>query len=200
MRPFSLYSRHLASYDYQMLKVNTDSGLLEQVAYQPSPHHDERPPGAGVDMIVIHGISLPPGQFGGNAVEAFFAGKLDMTQHPYFATIRHLRVSAHLFIRRTGEVIQFVPFHKRAWHAGESSFQGKSNCNDFSVGIELEGTDDVPYEQAQYLQLCAVIDSLRQAYPAIANERIVGHSDIAPGRKSDPGPVFDWDYLKRNVV
>lgn len=153
-----------------------------------------------IDMIVIHGISLPPGQFGGSAVEAFFAGKLDVSQHPYFETISGLRVSSHLFIRRTGEIIQFVPFHQRAWHAGESFYQGKSRCNDFSVGIELEGTDDVPYEQAQYQQLWSVIDVLQQAYPAISSDRIVGHSDIAPGRKTDPGPVFDWDYLKRKVV
>jgi AmpD protein len=208
-RPFSLYSVHLARiiaalffmlYYYPMLTVNKQTGLLEPVAFRLSPHHDERPAGAVVDMIVIHGISLPPGQFGGNAVEAFFAGKLDMTQNPYFATINHLRVSSHLFIRRTGEVIQFVPFHKRAWHAGESFYQDKTHCNDFSVGIELEGTDEVPYEQVQYQQLCAAITSLRQAYPAISEDRIVGHSDIAPGRKTDPGPVFDWDFIKRNVV
>ncbi len=182
------------------MKINQKTGLLEQADVQLSPHHDDRPAGTAIDMIVIHGISLPPGQFGGKAVEAFFAGTLDQTEHPYFATINHLRVSSHLFIRRTGEIIQFVPFHKRAWHAGESFYQGKSHCNDFSVGIELEGTDEVPYEQAQYQQLCAAIASLRQAYPAISGDRIVGHSDIAPGRKTDPGPVFDWDYLKRNVV
>jgi N-acetyl-anhydromuramoyl-L-alanine amidase len=183
-----------------MLTVNSKTGLIEPANYQPSPHHDDRPTGVAVDMIVIHGISLPPGQFGGGAVEAFFAGKLDVSQDPYFATINHLRVSSHLFIRRTGEIIQFVPFNKRAWHAGESFYQGKSHCNDFSVGIELEGTDEVPYEQAQYQQLCAVVSSLRQAYPAISSDRVVGHADIAPGRKTDPGPVFDWDYIKRNVL
>lgn len=182
------------------MKINQQTGLLEPAQYQPSPHHDDRPAASAIDMIVIHGISLPPGQFGGNAVETFFAGKLDITQHPYFATVNHLRVSSHLFIRRTGEIIQFVPFHKRAWHAGESSYQGKSHCNDFSIGIELEGTDEVPYEQAQYQQLCSAIDSLRQTYPAISDDRIVGHSDIAPGRKTDPGPVFDWDYIKRKAV
>ncbi len=183
-----------------MLTVNKQTGLLEPVNYQLSPHHDDRPAGTPVDMIVVHGISLPPGQFGGSAVEAFFAGKLDITQDPYFSTISHLRVSSHLFIRRTGEIIQFVPFNKRAWHAGESFYQGKSHCNDFPIGIELEGTDEVPYESAQYQQLCAVIDSLRVAYPAITHDRIVGHSDIAPGRKTDPGPVFDWNYIRRNVV
>lgn len=183
-----------------MLIVNKQTGLLEQTPFQPSPHHDDRPAGAPIDMIVVHGISLPPGQFGTSAVADFFAGKLEISQHPYFATINHLRVSSHLFIRRTGEIIQFVPFHKRAWHAGESFYQGKSHCNDFSIGIELEGTDEVPYESAQYQQLCVVIDSLRCAYPAITHDRIVGHSDIAPGRKTDPGPIFDWNYIKRNVV
>lgn len=187
-------------YDCSMLTIDPKTGLLEQANYQSSPHHDDRPLGIVVDMIVVHGISLPPGQFGGGEVEAFFVGKLDDAQHPYFSEIKHLRVSSHLFIRRTGEIIQFVPFHKRAWHAGESSYQGKSRCNDFSIGIELEGTDELPYELAQYQQLCAVINGLRQAYPAISRDRIVGHSDIAPGRKTDPGPVFDWDFIKRNVV
>lgn len=183
-----------------MLKVNKESGLLESVVYQPSPHCDERPVGVAIDTIVIHGISLPPGEFGTSAVEAFFAGKLDKHSHPYFSTIDHLRVSSHLFIRRTGEVIQFVPFNKRAWHAGDSFFEGKSHCNDFSIGIELEGTDDVPYEQAQYQQLTRVIAALRDAYVTIGCQRIVGHADIAPGRKTDPGPVFDWNYIRRNVV
>jgi len=184
------------------MKINQKTDLLEGAIYQPSPHHDDRPKDTVIDMIVVHGISLPPGQFGTHAVETFFAGKLDPAEHPYFATINHLRVSAHLFIRRTGEIIQFVPFNKRAWHAGESSFMGKSHCNDFSVGIELEGTDEVPYEPAQYQSLREAIDALRQAYPMISHDRVVGHSDIAPGRKTDPGPFFDWDLIKskRNVV
>jgi len=182
------------------LKINTVSGLLEPGNYQPSPHHDERPDGAGIDMIVVHGISLPPGEFGSNAIEAFFCGKLDTSSHPAYADIAGVHVSAHLLIRRTGEIIQFVPFTKRAWHAGVSSFQGKSRCNDFSIGIELEGTDHIPYEQAQYQQLSHVITLLRQAYPAITQDRVVGHADIAPGRKTDPGPIFDWGYLKGKLA
>lgn len=180
--------------------IDVSTGLLQQARYLPSPHHDTRPSGMPIDMIVVHNISLPPGQFGGEAIEQFFCGQLDMSSHPYFQTIAALRVSSHLLIKRTGEIIQFVPFHLRAWHAGESSFAGRTRCNDFSVGIELEGTDEVPYEQAQYQQLCAVVNSLRQAYPAISSDRIVGHADIAPGRKTDPGPVFNWDYIRRNVV
>jgi N-acetyl-anhydromuramoyl-L-alanine amidase len=178
------------------LKINTAFGLLEPINYQPSPHHDERPAGAEIDMIVVHGISLPPGEFGSNAIETFFCGKLDMNSHPAFADIAALRVSAHLLIRRTGEIIQFVPFTRRAWHAGESAFQSRTRCNDFSIGIELEGTDHIPYEQVQYQQLGHVITLLTQAYPAITQDRIVGHSDISPGRKTDPGPAFDWVYLR----
>jgi AmpD protein len=178
------------------LKINSDTGLLEPVIYRSSPHHDERPQGMPVDMIVVHGISLPPGEFGSDTIENFFCGRLDMNSHPSFADIASLRVSAHLLIKRTGEIIQFVPFTKRAWHAGESYFQGKTRCNDFSIGIELEGTDHTPYEQTQYHQLGNVIALLMQAYPAITHDRVVGHVDIAPGRKTDPGPAFDWAYLK----
>lgn len=183
-----------------ILTINPISGLLDPINYQPSPHHDERPYGVLIDMIVVHGISLPPGQFGSDAIENFFCGKLDINSHPAFADIATLRVSAHLLIRRTGEIIQFVPFTKRAWHAGVSSFEGKIRCNDFSIGIELEGTDDIAYEQAQYQQLSKVITLLRQTYPAIQQNRIVGHIDIAPGRKTDPGPAFDWGYLKGILV
>lgn len=181
-----------------MMSLNIDlkTGLLAPVTFIPSPHHDERPPDSTIDMVVVHGISLPPGQFGGNAIQDFFCGKLDMAADPYYSSIAALRVSAHLLIRRTGEIIQFVPFIKRAWHAGESSFQEKTRCNDFSVGIELEGTDEIPYEAAQYQALGIVIPLLMRAYPAITRERIVGHEDIAPGRKTDPGPAFDWTYLQ----
>lgn len=181
-------------------KVNAQSGLLEPAVYQLSPHHDERPEGIMIDTIVIHGISLPPGEFGSSAIEAFFCGNLDFSLHNYFAEISHLRVSSHLLIKRTGEIVQFVPFVKRAWHAGESFFEGRARCNDFSIGIELEGTDDIPYEAMQYTQLGGVVAALRQAYPAITLERIVGHADIAPGRKTDPGPAFDWNYLKGILV
>ncbi|WP_148338394.1 1,6-anhydro-N-acetylmuramyl-L-alanine amidase AmpD [Aquicella siphonis] len=177
-------------------KINAVTGLLEPVAYRPSPHHDERPEGMPVDMIVVHGISLPPGEFGSGAIEDFFCGRLDFASHPAFADIAALRVSAHLLIRRSGEIIQFVPFTRRAWHAGESHFHGRARCNDFSIGIELEGTDDIPYEPVQYSQLGEVINALVRAYPAILRDRIVGHADIAPGRKTDPGHSFDWAYLR----
>jgi AmpD protein len=177
-------------------QVNLQSGLLDPVIYRESPHCDERPLETIIDMIVIHGISLPPGEFGSNTIETFFCGKLDYTLHSAFTAIAHLRVSSHLLIKRTGEIIQFVPFTKRAWHAGESFFRGRTRCNDFSIGIELEGADDIPYEQIQYTQLKKVVEGLMQAYPAISRERLVGHVDIAPGRKTDPGPFFDWTHLR----
>ena len=180
--------------------INAETGLIEPVLYRPSPHHDDRPTQWAIDMIVVHNISLPPGEFGGEAIETFFCGQLDTSLHPYYASIGHLKVSAHLLIKRTGEVIQFVPFTKRAWHAGESSFQGRIRCNDFSIGIELEGTDHIPYERVQYERLENVIRLLMQAYPAITKDRIVGHADIAPVRKTDPGPQFDWAYLKGKLV
>jgi AmpD protein len=163
----------------------------------PSPNQDERPENTLIDMIVVHGISLPPAQFGTRLVEKFFCNELDYSAHPYFSTISTLRVSAHLFIARTGHVTQFVPFDKRAWHAGRSYFQGRESCNDFSIGIELEGTDELPYEAEQYVQLAQVVQVLMKKYPAITRERIVGHCDIAPGRKTDPGASFDWDQLHR---
>lgn len=171
-------------------------GLLQAAVYKPSPHCDQRPANLAIDMVVIHGISLPPGEFGQNMVEPFFLGKLDSSLHPYFETIKDLRVSAHLFINRQGEITQFVPFEQRAWHAGVSSFEGRSGCNDFSIGIELEGTDEQPYEEAQYQSLARLLPVLMKHYPSISAERIVGHSDIAPGRKSDPGPSFNWAYLR----
>ena len=176
--------------------VNSENSLLEPAIYRPSPHHDERPLDMPVDLLVVHGISLPPGEFGTNVIEPFFCGQLDFSEYPALADIAHLRVAAHLLIKRTGEVVQFVPFSKRAWHAGESSFQGRSRCNDFSIGIELEGTDDIPYEDVQYQQLGRVIQAIMQAYPQITHDRVVGHADIAPGRKTDPGSAFDWAYLK----
>lgn len=158
----------------------------------PSPNHDERPGGEAVVLVVIHGISLPPGEFGGPGVIELFTNRLDPTAHPYYEAIKDLRVSAHFFIRRDGELIQFVPCSMRAWHAGESSWQGRARCNDYSVGIELEGTDDLPYTDAQYAVLNELLSTLRGAYPI---EAVVGHSDIAPGRKTDPGPCFDWGRL-----
>ncbi len=179
-----------------ILTLNSQSSLLEPVSHQVSPHHDERPLGTVIDMIVVHGISLPPGEFGTPLVEQFFCGDLNPGSHPDLLAIADLKVSSHLYIKRSGEIIQFVPFSKRAWHAGTSYFAGKTRCNDFSIGIELEGTDDLAYEFAQYQQLGIVIGLLMQAYPAIVTERIVGHEHIAAGRKTDPGPAFDWPYLK----
>lgn len=181
------------------IAINPSTALLEPVIYRPSPHQDERPMDMSIDMIVIHGISLPPGQYGSSYIEDFFCGKLDTRLHPYFSSIASLRVSAHLLIKRTGAIIQFVPFTQRAWHAGESQFAGRTRCNDFSIGIELEGTDDVPYEAAQYTALTHVIRLLQQTYPTITRDRVVGHADIAPGRKTDPGPVFDWLYLENSL-
>lgn len=169
------------------------------VPYRSSPFADERPADAQPELIVVHGISLPPGEFGGPHVEDFFLGRLNSDLHPYFAEIRGMEVSAHLFIRRDGSVIQFVPFNRRAWHAGKSTWCGRERCNDFSIGIELEGTDDIPYAPAQYETLAAVLEALRAAYPALREDAVAGHSDIAPGRKTDPGPAFDWAYLHQRV-
>jgi N-acetyl-anhydromuramoyl-L-alanine amidase len=168
-------------------------GLLRSARQVPSPNHDERPPGDTARLLVIHGISLPPGRFGGDAVERLFTNTLDCDLHPAFEPLRGLRVSAHFFIRRNGALLQFVPADRRAWHAGVSSWAGRPGCNDFSVGVELEGTDDVPYTAAQYLRLARLTRLLRQRYP-IAD--IAGHGDIAPGRKTDPGPSFDWKRFR----
>jgi AmpD protein len=154
-----------------------------------SPNCDARPAGETVRLVVIHNISLPPGEFGGDAVIRLFTNCLDWDAHPYYDAIRGLRVSAHFFIRRDGRLIQFVPCSLRAWHAGTSCWQDRERCNDFSVGIELEGTDDRPYTEAQYATLLPLLEALKRAYPV---EAVLGHSDIAPGRKTDPGLCFDW--------
>ncbi|MDJ0919104.1 MAG: 1,6-anhydro-N-acetylmuramyl-L-alanine amidase AmpD [Woeseiaceae bacterium] len=172
--------------------VDASSGLISPARFCRSGNCDERPGSASIDTVVIHSISLPPGEFGGPAIEQLFTNSLDHAAHPYFGEIEGLTVSAHLLIRRDGELVQFVSFNERAWHAGESTFRGQSRCNDFSIGIELEGLDDVPYEPAQYEVLAGVIAALKRAYPALSNRRIAGHSDIAPGRKTDPGPAFEW--------
>lgn len=181
------------------LRIDARSGLLEGVRYVASPFQDERPPGAGVELVVVHGISLPPGQFGEPWIDRLFTGALDPGAHPYFATISGLEVSAHLLVRRDGEITQYVPFHRRAWHAGESSWRGRTACNDFSVGIELEGADTVPYEAVQYERLAELIRALATTYPGLASDslidRIASHSEISPGRKTDPGPAFDWPRL-----
>jgi len=172
--------------------VNPLSGLIRPARQCISPNRDARPDGVTPDMVVLHGISLPPCEFGGGEIEALFLNQLDWDAHPYFAEIRGLEVSAHLLVRRDGEVIQFVPFTERAWHAGKSRFRGRSRCNDFSIGIELEGDDDTAYDDRQYQVLAAVLRAVSQTYPDLSPREIAGHCDVSPGRKSDPGPAFDW--------
>lgn len=166
-------------------------GWLRGVRRIESPNYDARPEGVQVSLIVIHAISLPPDQFGGPGVIELFTNCLDPEAHPYYAAVHQLRVSAHFFIRRDGELIQFVPTAARAWHAGVSCWQGRERCNDFSIGIELEGCDTQAFEPAQYTALVALLRRLRRRYPGVA---VAGHSDIAPGRKTDPGPCFDWTW------
>ena len=180
--------------------VDVGRGLIAPARQVPSPNQDARPPGAAIDLVVVHGISLPPGEFGGPWVERLFTNTLPRDRHPFFATIADLRVSAHLYIRRDGEIVQFVPFHARAWHAGASVWRHRVACNDFSIGIELEGDDAVPYAPAQYQRLAAVIAALGRAYATLAPEAVTGHSDIAPGRKTDPGPLFDWPLLHAGLA
>jgi AmpD protein len=180
--------------------VRIRDGWLEGVARRPSPNQDARPDPDDVSLLVVHGISLPPGEFGGRWIDVLFDNRLDPAAHPYFAQIAGLRVSAHLLIRRDGEVTQYVPFSARAWHAGASCFAGREQCNDYSIGVELEGTDELPYTDAQYNVLAAIAGTLMQAYPAIAPERIAGHCDIAPGRKTDPGPAFDWPRFRASIA
>lgn len=177
------------------MQLDPDKAWLEGVHQCPSPHCDERPLDMEIELLVIHGISLPPGKFGGPFIDQLFTHSLDKNAHPYFVDIADLRVSSHLLIRRTGEITQYVSFQQRAWHAGISNFAGRTHCNDFSIGIELEGCDEVPYTDKQYQQLAQVIQTLQQAWPVLTSERIVGHCDIAPGRKTDPGPAFDWKRL-----
>lgn len=171
-----------------------DEGWLADASVCPSPNFNERPVGACVSLLVIHNISLPPGDFGTGCVQAFFCNCLDTSRHPYFKQLSRVRVSAHLFIDRLGDLVQFVPLDKRAWHAGRSVFGGERECNDFSIGIELEGCDHIPYTEAQYQRLAEVTRILLAQYPNLTPERITGHSDVAPGRKTDPGPAFAWDY------
>lgn len=178
-----------------LMKIDQTTGGLEGVRQVASPNCDERPADAVIDLLVVHGISLPPGEFGGPWIEALFTNTLDAAAHPYFEEIKDLRVSAHAVIRRTGEIVQYVPFQQRAWHAGQSCFDGRERCNDFSIGIELEGCDDQPYTDAQYATLAETARAIMAAYPAITVSRIVGHNDIAPGRKTDPGAAFVWRHL-----
>lgn len=178
------------------MKVNNSDGLIEGVPFIGSPNSDDRPAQCVPEVLIIHAISLPPGKFGGQHIEQLFTNCLDSDEHPYFEEIKDMKVSAHLLIQRTGEVIQFVPLSKRAWHAGESECEGRTCVNDFSVGIELEGCDDQSFEDAQYDSLVMLSKSIMEAYPVITNTRIYGHSDISPGRKTDPGPHFDWSRFR----
>jgi AmpD protein len=167
-------------------------GRANRARWVASPNRDPRPRHVDVTLLVVHGISLPPGEFGGDAIERLFTNRLDRRAHPSFAAIAELRVSAHFLIRRDGELVQFVRCTERAWHAGASSWRGRERCNDFSIGVEIEGDDTTPYARAQYAALARLGKALRRSYP-IAD--VVGHSDIAPGRKTDPGPAFDWPRL-----
>ena len=177
------------------MQLDPASGWCQGVSQCPSPNFNARPNGE-ISLLIIHNISLPPGQFATGKVQAFFQNRLDVTEHPYFEGIRELRVSAHFLIERDGGVTQFVSCLDRAWHAGISSFEGRETCNDFSLGIELEGTDELPFSDAQYDALITLTRQLQAAYPGITLNRICGHSDVAPGRKTDPGPAFDWTRFR----
>ncbi|QOL25884.1 1,6-anhydro-N-acetylmuramyl-L-alanine amidase AmpD [Thalassotalea sp. LPB0316] len=174
-----------------MTNLNINNGWLEGVEHQPSPHFTSREHNEEINLLVVHNISLPPKQFGGSYITDLFLGRLDPTADPYFESIYQLQVSAHCLIRRDGQIIQYVSFEDKAWHAGVSHFNGRDKCNDFSIGIELEGADDIPYTFEQYQQLANITNALQQVYP-IVKEGIVGHCDIAPERKTDPGEAFDW--------
>ena len=179
-----------------MLNLDSTGNWFDDARHLPSPNFDTRPSDCGIDLIVLHGISLPPGEFGGPQIEQLFCNRLDPHAHDCFRTIADLKVSAHLLIRRDGALVQFVALSNRAWHAGESRFGDRVRCNDFSIGIEVEGTDCTPYEGVQYGRLGDVCRTLMHHWPAIGPDRIVGHSDVAPRRKTDPGPAFDWRRLK----
>ncbi len=178
-----------------LMEICTKSGLLAEALFLVSPNHDDRPVESETNLIVIHNISLPPEQFGSDHINQLFMNCLCEDDHPFFAEISHLRVSSHILIRRDGEIVQYVPFHKRAWHAGVSSFRGREVCNDFSIGIELEGTDTTPFCEVQYTVLISLIKTLQSHYPSLDKQLITGHEHIAPGRKTDPGPHFDWPKL-----
>ena len=182
----------------RIMQIDPVSGLIRGARFVASPNCDARPQGSPIDILVIHSISLPPGRFGGPAIEQLFCNALNPDEDPYYREIRDLKVSAHVLIRRDGEFVQFVSMNQRAWHAGLSYCEGRARINDFSIGIELEGTDELPFEDVQYELLSDLTRAIRRAYPAIIPGRIYGHGDIAPGRKTDPGPMFDWKrYLGR---
>lgn len=180
----------------QYADFDPETGLVKQARQVNSPNFDDRPQGVPIDALIIHAISLPPGEYGGCYIEKFFCNELEREGHSYFAEIADIKVSAHFFINRNGELVQFVPVHKRAWHAGVSCCMGREAVNDFSIGIELEGCDDDGFEEAQYRTLVELTDSLISGIPALSIEHIYGHEDIAPGRKTDPGPGFNWQAYR----
>ncbi len=192
MSIYSANTSHLETY-------NIVDGWLSAARRVASPNFNERPDCNDISLLVIHNISLPPEQFGGGYIERFFCNQLDASVHPYFKKIADIQVSSHLLITREGEILQFLPFNKRAWHAGRSSFDGREECNDYSIGIELEGADNIPFSRIQYAVLAEVSKVLMKTYSAIKKESIVGHSDIAPNRKTDPGPAFNWSFFYESL-
>jgi AmpD protein len=182
------------------VKIDLDRDQLMEARQVVSPNCDERPEGCEISLVVVHGISLPPGEYGGPEIDRFFTNTLDAGAHPYFAEIAGMKVSSHLLVRRDGEVVQYVPFRKRAWHAGDSCYRGRAACNDFSIGIELEGQDDEPYTDTQYEVLASVVRVLIETYPGLSANNLAGHCDIAPQRKTDPGPAFDWRRFQRQLA
>lgn len=183
-----------------MIHIDVESGLIREARQVPSPNFDDRPTGCCADLIIVHGISLPPGEFGGEWIDRLFTNTIDPSAHPYFREIVDLRVSSHLLIRRDGELVQYVSLTNRAWHAGVSCYQGREKCNDYSIGIELEGADGIPYADVQYEVLGTMIQALRAAVPSLADAPVVGHCDVAAGRKTDPGPAFDWQRLSARLA
>jgi AmpD protein len=181
------------------MKIDKNNAWIENIYHNPSPNYDQRPIGTEIELLVIHAISLPPNEFGGQFIDQLFTNSLDVNVNPYFAEIADLRVSSHLLIRRNGDIIQYVSLQQRAWHAGVSNFAGRERCNDFSIGIELEGCDSIAYTNKQYQQLIKTIKLMQDIWPILTPDRIVGHCDIAPGRKTDPGPFFDWERLKNGL-
>ncbi len=183
-----------------MIHIDAKSGLVREARQVASPNSDDRPADCRAELIIVHGISLPPGEFGGEGIDRLFTNTIDPAVHPYFRKVVDLRVSSHLLIRRNGELVQYVPLNKRAWHAGISCFRDREQCNDYSIGIELEGTDDIPYTDRQYEVLATTIQALRVAFESLAGAPVVGHSDVAGGRKTDPGSAFDWDRLRAGLI
>jgi AmpD protein len=181
---------------FSATELQFKDGLLRQARQLASPNFDQRQKLDDISLIIVHGISLPPNEFGGRHIDELFTNQLNPNAHPYFDKIKDLRVSSHFLIRRDGELVQYVPVHMRAWHAGQSVYMGRERCNDYSIGIELEGADEIPYEEVQYRQLSQLIRALVRDYPGLSLDRVCGHSDVAPGRKTDPGPAFDWQKLR----